>query len=486
MKVPTDSKSVSLSPYDLKSKESKYKRWSPRMDSFLVKLLSDVVHSYPREASPELTKKSWTYVCNQLRLANPQTVYSTYTKYSCLQHLYHVIHNRYKLWYTLMLHSHSSKHHKYSFRWNPNIGCFQIIVNSGGEIITDENFIKSIIYANNLPLPSLAKFHKGNLVANDFFLSNNFLFMSDYHNEILPMLIRLDPKFNDEVENVYEHIPKFEYKGFNQEYQKPLNIQRVKRVNGPSSPTVNLADTPHPLTDAMNNAPPMNAPPMNAPPNPPLPSMEYPYTTTIANSAKNMSSNSSLSNIDAHSTGMIHNDGSAAVSAVANNHNSLHPVSNSPKLHKQLAMSTPSNNRTNQMTAGNDMVDPAIRRRDLAALGHPQAEFENELTNVTMAAMNDQQTPGGANQQLSPLNSNPDASNYQKDRPWFNKLVTLHESHLITIEDFFLILDNFKENRIPMVLLNLLDPGSTSATDEEIARKTKSYIIPLCENFTRR
>lgn len=38
-----------FSEYDLKSRDSKYKRWSPKMDQFLIKLLSDVVHSYPKE-----------------------------------------------------------------------------------------------------------------------------------------------------------------------------------------------------------------------------------------------------------------------------------------------------------------------------------------------------------------------------------------------------------------------------------------------------
>ena len=53
----TDSLFPRLSSYDLKSKDSKYKRWTPRMDQLLIKLLSDVVHSYPRGAEPEMNKK---------------------------------------------------------------------------------------------------------------------------------------------------------------------------------------------------------------------------------------------------------------------------------------------------------------------------------------------------------------------------------------------------------------------------------------------
>ncbi|EGV66346.1 hypothetical protein CANTEDRAFT_100642 [Yamadazyma tenuis ATCC 10573] len=393
-------KSIKFTPYDLKSKAAKYKRWSPKMDQFLIKLLSDVVHSYAKEERPQLNKKAWAYICNQLRIANPETVYATYTKYSCQQHLIHVIHNRYKLWYTLMLHSKNADPNVgYSFKWNPNLGSFQIIVTADNTVITDESIIKSIIYGESLPLPSVEKFPKGNVVVNDFFLSDNFSYMSDYHNEVLPMLIDSDPSYMEGFGSIYNDIPKFKYEGFNTDYQKPLQMIRAKRTpdkyNGSSS----------------------------------IPA----------------SDNSSTS------------------------HNHTHPNS-----YQQLVSQSHNQHHGHGHTASNQVPDlsshdVSMEKRSL------HGDFEGDLSSTGIAEFHSPQGVPGAN----------DPQTYQKDRPWFTKLMALHESNLITINDFFTVLEGVRDSRFPLPLLNILDPGAgeSKLSDREIAKRTKMYIIPRCESF---
>lgn len=219
-----------LSEYDLKSRDSKYRRWTPKMDQFLIKLLSDLVHSFPKNSEPEMSKKSWAYVCGHLRAANPETVYSTYTKYSCQQHLLNVNHHRYKIWYVLMLHQKNNPSSAgYLYRWNPDLGRFQIIDNTTGSLILDERQVKSLLYSEALSLPSLSAFNKGNLIVNDFFLSDNLKYISVYHNEVLPLLIRLDSKYSDGLGDIYHEIPKFEYHESTNEYSKPLVFAKATK-----------------------------------------------------------------------------------------------------------------------------------------------------------------------------------------------------------------------------------------------------------------
>lgn len=219
-----------LSEYDLKSRDSKYRRWTPKMDQFLIKLLSDLVHSFPKNSEAEMSKKLWAYVCGHLRAANPETVYSTYTKYSCQQHLLNVNHHRYKIWYVLMLHQKNNPSSSgYSYRWNPDLGRFQIIDNTTGSLILDERQVKSLLYSEALSLPSLSAFNKGNLIVNDFFLSDNLKYISVYHNEVLPLLIRLDSKYSEGLGDIYHEIPKFEYHESSNEYSKPLIFAKVTK-----------------------------------------------------------------------------------------------------------------------------------------------------------------------------------------------------------------------------------------------------------------
>lgn len=221
-----------LHEYDLKSKDSKYKRWSPRMDQLLIKLLSDVVHSYPKGTEPEMTKKAWAYVTGQLRAINPETVYSTYTKYSCQQHLYNVNHHRYKIWYILMIHS---KNHggegEYSYKWSPESGRFQIVLNTTGNVIIDERQVKTLLYSDSLSLPSLNSFNKGNLILNDFFLTDHLRYMSAYHNEVLPLLIKLDSRYAEGLGDIYGEIPKFEFHDSSTDFYRPLVPAKLSKLS---------------------------------------------------------------------------------------------------------------------------------------------------------------------------------------------------------------------------------------------------------------
>lgn len=237
-----------LTEFDLKSKDSKYKRWSPRMDQYLIKLLSDVVHSYPRGTEATMTKKAWAYVTGQLRAANPETVYSTYTKYSCQQHLYNVNHHRYKIWYILMIHAKSNQGStEYHYRWGPDQGRFEIVSNTTGNVLKDERQIKSLLYSDNVSLPSLSSFNKGNLIVNDFFLTDNLKYMSLYHNEVLPLLMRLDSRYTEGLGDVYSIIPPFEYSESNEEYFRPLVSPRSYKITSNHKNKRRMLMQPHSL-----------------------------------------------------------------------------------------------------------------------------------------------------------------------------------------------------------------------------------------------
>lgn len=223
---------IELTEYDLKSKDSKYRRWSPKMDQYLIKLLSDVVHSYPKGAPVEMTKKAWAYVTGQLRAANPETVYSTYTKYSCQQHLINVNHHRYKIWYLLTVHLRNvPPNAEYSYRWDADSGRFQIVDNTNNTLVLDERQIKSLLYGDALSLPVLTNFNKGTLIVNDFFLTDNLKYMSVYHNEVLPLLVRLDSRFEEGLGDVYTEIPKFEFRESRNEYFKPLIPTKPNKIH---------------------------------------------------------------------------------------------------------------------------------------------------------------------------------------------------------------------------------------------------------------
>lgn len=217
------SHSIQLTEYDLKSKDSKYRRWSPHMDAYLIQLLSDVVHSHPRANASQMTKKDWLYVCGCLRLINPETVYSTYTKYSCQQHLLHVVHNRYKVWHELMLQSEMvDGKNDYSFRWSAQHGKFLVFISNTNTLVTHELLIKELLYSDALALPDFESHGKSAMIMIDLFLTDAHSYMSLYHNEILPMLIATEAKYRDSSADLLRKVPRFDYPEAHMPFCKPL------------------------------------------------------------------------------------------------------------------------------------------------------------------------------------------------------------------------------------------------------------------------
>ncbi|KAK6453759.1 uncharacterized protein RJT20DRAFT_131183 [Scheffersomyces xylosifermentans] len=404
-----------LTEYDLKSRDSKYRRWTPKMDQFLIKLLSDVVHSYPKGAEAEMTKKAWAYVTGQLRTANPETVYSTYTKYSCQQHLMNVNHHRYKIWYVLMLHQKNNPAAAgYSYRWNPDLGRFQIIDNSTGSLILDERQVKSLLYSESLSLPSLSAFNKGNLIVNDFFLSDNLKYMSVYHNEVLPLLIRLDSKYAEGLGDIYSEIPKFDYHEGSLEYFKPLVPAKAGKLT--TIPNQNLVNKAKKRSHSETS---------NS-------DISLPFSKTLA---------------------------SIATDGADTDVSSQHP------------------------TQDEDSVDPALKR-NRALQDTPNAiDFENALASAAIAAINSPPVTNGGRD---------NTPYYIKDRKWFNKLINLHESGHIGVEDVLSVCEGVRDGKIPLFMLNVLDQSyyqtrnnsglSEELPDEETAKRIREFMLPMVYN----
>ena len=85
--------------------------------------------------------------------------------------------------------------------------------------------MKLILYGNTLSLPDLSQYNKSAIITNDFFLSDNLGYMSVYHNEILPVLAKLDSKYIEDIGidgDIYTKVPKFDYPEGHNEYFKPL------------------------------------------------------------------------------------------------------------------------------------------------------------------------------------------------------------------------------------------------------------------------
>lgn len=357
---------------DGKPKPSKYKRWSPTMDLVLVSLLSDVVHSFPEDGQPVLDRRSWAYVCGRLRSINPQTVYSTYTKYSCQQHLLNVIHHRYKVWYALLMHQKREQTSHYSYRWNPDLGRFQLYDVRSSILVQDEIQIKSILYSDALSLPPLAGINRGPLILSDFFFTDSLKYISVYHNEVLSLLLRLDPAFGTGLEHVYEEVPRFEHDEGQNGYNKPL-IKQSKDI--PSA---------------------------------------------------------------------------------------IHP----PKK-RQLELDSESLQLGDILRSSLD-EEPQLKR--------PRPyEFDSNavLESASIAAI-----------QSPPVGSKPI---YLKDRIWFNKLIALQRSSLLTADEVLVICEGVRDGKIPLFMLNILDTtysseGSQSPEffdDVEISKRVRQFMLPM-------
>lgn len=414
---------------DLKSKDSKYKRWSPKMDQYLIKLLVDVVRSYPKDSEPEMTKRSWAYVTSQLRYANPETVYSTYTKYSCQQHLFNVNHHRYKIWYLMILHSKASKEDRsrrqtnnhdnnhnninssvdYLYQWSVEGGKFEIFDEIRNNKVEDERQIKALIYGG-LSLPILTSFNKSNLILNDFFLTDNLKYMTSYHNLVLPLLLKLDSSYGDGLGDIYSEIPKFENNGI-VHYLVPLPSTKAS-VIGTSRSASKL----------------------------PLFSKKRTIGDTLS----------------------IFNENVQAIDSAGD---------------------------TDGVDEVNVTVDPALKKLRQTQQARQQshsftntssAYFENELANAAIAAINSPPVLVGKDISI-PI--------YIKDRKWFNKLIYLNEISLVTSHEVLTICEGVRDGKIPLFMLNILDQSyyvekieesvNNLISDDEIVKKIREFMIPL-------
>ncbi|KAG7660957.1 uncharacterized protein J8A68_005477 [[Candida] subhashii] len=459
-----------LTEFDLKSRDSKYRRWTPKMDQFLIKLLSDVVHSYPKGAEATMTKKAWAYVTGQLRGANPETVYSTYTKYSCQQHLLNVNHHRYKIWFVLMLHQKNNPSNTgYSYRWNPDLGRFQIIDNTTGSLILDERQVKSLLYSESLSLPPLSAFNKGNLIVNDFFLSDNLKYMSVYHNEVLPLLIRLDPKYAEGLGDIYGEIPKFDYQEASHEYFKPLIPLKTKSSTSVNS-TPKSKKRRHSTADSTTSSGTSVSGTVTA-------------NTTVGVVATS-SGNSGLPHSHAHSHSHSHNHVPDAddVTSLPFSKSLLHdgPDPTDVTMH-HLTRAHHQQHQNHIPNAMDESVDPALKRSRITDT--TTIDFENALASAAIAAINS-----------PPVTNGRDPTPYYiKDRKWFNKLINLHDSGLIGVDEVLSVCEGVRDNKIPLFMLNVLDhsyyPTRNNAgsmtediPDEEMAKRIREFMLPMVYN----
>lgn len=466
-----------LTEYDLKSRDSKYKRWTPKMDQFLIKLLSDVVHSYPKKAAAEMTKKAWAYVTGQLRAANPETVYSTYTKYSCQQHLLNVNHHRYKIWFVLMLHQKNNPGTSgFSYRWNPDLGKFQIIDNSAGSLILDERQVKSILYSEQISLPALSSFNKGNLVVNDFFLSDNLKYMSVYHNEVLELLIRLDPKYSEGLGDIFQEIPKFDYHEMNNEYFKSLVQAKLGKMSRDD----------HKDVDANNN----DAHKTHLS----QPTKKRLLSDTIDQNDINLNFSKSLdhSTID-HSAQhlqklhMLPQQQQIHPQITQHNHHqTLQHQQQSHQYHHQQQQQQQQQQSLHIQQSGpphdEESVDPALKRsRNQIDSNSNPMDYES-LATAAIAAINSPPVTNGRD----PLPF------YIKDRKWFNKLIALHESGHIVVEEVISVCEGVRDGKIPLFMLNVLDQTyyptrnnmgtQEELQDDEMAKRIREFMLPMVYN----
>lgn len=422
-----------LRDYDLKSRDSKYRRWTPKMDQFLIKLLSDIVHSYRKGYEVEMTKKAWAYLTGQLRAANPETVYSTYTKYSCQQHLINVNHHRYKIWYVLMLHQkNNNSPHGYSYRWNPEAGRFQIIDNSNNSLILDDRQVKSLLYSESLSLPSLSSFNKGNLIVNDFFLSDNLKYMSVYHNEILPLLVRLDPKYAEGLGEVYNEIPKFDFSEANNEYFKPLIPAKATKP------------------------------------------VQITQETTNEESAQRRGTVEIQRNTNDTKKRPRSDNNSSSPAQLRFKDTEPHDDSVDPMLKRS------NNGQTSSVTT--QVAAASAQLAQAAASATSNIDFENALALAAIAAINSPPV----------VNVRDSIPFYVKDRKWFYKLISLNESGLLGVEEVLALCEGIRDTKVPMFMLNVLDPEYYPSrnnsvipeeyTDEEIAKQIRKFILPMVYN----
>lgn len=183
------------------------------MDQCLVKLLSHALNQNRYETD----KRLWLFVTKAMRSLNWKTAYSTCTKYACQQHLFRVIHRRYKIWYALHIYQpHPSS--GLSYRWNSDCGKMEIFNNASNTEVEDEGVIKDYLLRRFLPHPDLSRYNKVMLTVNELFLTENLDYLSIYHDVVLPYLVSIDsryadvgiPQFSGSITKIYKGVPKLD------------------------------------------------------------------------------------------------------------------------------------------------------------------------------------------------------------------------------------------------------------------------------------
>lgn len=463
-----------LSSYDLKSKDSKYKRWTPRMDQLLIKLLSDVVHSYPRGAEPEMNKKAWLYVCKQLRYANPETVYSTYSKYSVQQHLSNVIQHRYKIWYRLMAHSKTITR-DYSYKWNLAVGRFEIIDLISQNLILDSRQVKLILYGNALSLPDLSQYNKSAIITNDFFLSDNLGYMSVYHNEILPVLAKLDSKYIEDIGidgDIYAEVARFEYPEEHNEFFKPL-VSAKKPSNKRKKQDVFRqyfqTNGQHQFIDEDDQVGSSST------------GMLQQFRRTLEEPISLLLKEPIV-------------DPSLRSTRVEANRSRLPTQQQQQQLQQQSQQppQPPPLHTFRPMQQSQQQLHQSFPAHQQQNQHHHQEvqmsmEIENALASATKAALD---SP-------SVRQSKDSAPYYLKDSKWFNKLLQLYDSGHIRADEVLCVCEGVRDNKIPLFMLNVLDRGyyptrttnnksgavhREDVTDEETTERIREFMLPMVYN----
>lgn len=443
-------RSVNLSTYDLKDEESKFRRWTPKLDLYLVKLLSDVVHSFKKPENAELSKRAWHYITGLLRNANPQTVYATYTKYSILQHLFNVIHARYRMWHALMEFRRSTHAQvDYSYRWKPELGKFQIFETSSNSIIIPDRQIKSVLFGDSFPLPQFKQFHKSGLVLNDLFLTNNLKYMSVYHNEVLPMLVRLDSRYSENLPPLFSTVPKFHYDEEELPFFKPLALPKPKQDITKERFKNRIARKRDHISMEQ------------------LDSVISEFTPELSNmnndngAAAAVAAASAAINVN---TNMNQKYAGTATSIESERESSIDPT---VKTDENTERTTPI-----KASPGIEIHEDSESEN----LTSHTSDFENDLANAAIAAISSPQ------ETLSR-----DPTGYIKDRIWLCRLLSLCDRGLISVNEVLTVCAGIRDGKIPAFMLNILDPGylggkssnEDELSDAEIIKRIREFFLPL-------
>ncbi|EGW33875.1 uncharacterized protein SPAPADRAFT_59250 [Spathaspora passalidarum NRRL Y-27907] len=254
--------------------------------------------------------------------------------------------------------------------------------------------------------------------------------MSVYHNEVLPLLIRLDDKYAEGLGDIYSEIPKFDYQEANHEYFKPL-VQPKHRVT---------MSTPGSASSTSPSA-----------------------TTTPSKSKKRPHHHSEDVTLPFAKFG-----GSPEADVLHQTHHL--PQQPQPHLHPQPHQ---------QQHALDESVDPALKRSRIQDQAN-SIDFENALATAAIAAINSEPVTNGRDP--TPF--------YIKDRKWFNKLISLHDSGLLGVDEVLSVCEGVRDNKIPMFMLNVLDnsyyPSRTGMSedipDEETVKRIREFMLPMVYN----